>query len=51
MKMDANHINRGEAIIVIEAQDHQVSCDIEKAYEGIVQIEKCRHNCAEKYIF
>lgn len=37
MKMDANHINRGEAIIVIEAQDHQVSCDIEKAYEGIVQ--------------
>lgn len=37
MKIDANHINRGEVIIVIEAQDHQVSCDIEKAYEGIVQ--------------
>lgn len=35
MKMDANHIYVGEAIIAIEAQDRQVGCDIEKVYEGI----------------
>ena len=37
MKMDANHIFMGEAIIAVEAQDRQVGCDIEKVYEGIGQ--------------
>ncbi len=37
MKMDSNHISMGEATIVIEAQDRQDSCDIEKIYEGIVR--------------
>lgn len=49
MKMDANHINRGEAIIVIEAQDHQVSCDIEKAYERIVQGSSLLAEISEKF--
>lgn len=35
MKMDANHIYMGEAIIAVEARDRQVGCDIEKVYEEI----------------
>ena len=37
MKMDANHIFMGEAIVTIEAQNRQAGCDIEKVYEGIGQ--------------
>lgn len=49
MEMDANHINMGEVTIVIEAQDRQDSCDIEKAYEGIVQGSALISEIAEEF--
>lgn len=49
MKIDANNVSMGEAIIVIDAQDHLTSCDIEKVYEGIVRGSELISEMAEEF--
>lgn len=48
MRVDPNYINMAEATIVIEAEDYQESCNIEKVYEDIIQSSELVTKVAEE---